>query len=175
MVNHMDLEKRSRLFGHRQEVKGDSSQPLDNEAVKALTRVLEELAQSWQSPDRGVSRSTANHSFSTDDIIQAVDMFFDQLVDNEATNNATRRLLIALQLPVLRAATQNPNFLTDAHHPARRLIKAVFIRASVLNDPYESHPLYRDMYRIVKAVEHDFHSDERIFLKAYFDICQLRS
>lgn len=113
--------------------------------------------------------------YNRDDIIHAVDMFFDTILSSEECSLAVKSLIGKLQIPVLKSAQVNGKFFTDARHPARRLIKALYVQASKIGPErkLETNPFYLSMQTTVKTVLKEFDGDERIFLRAYFDICQL--
>lgn len=146
----------------------------DQSSLLQFQQVLNELSNSWYHPNVPISKTTQEYHFTTDEIIQAVELFFDQLLYNANMSQAVQRLMTALQVPIMKVTAQNPQFLSDHQHPARRLIKAVFIRSSRLNNnSFEKTPLFHAILAIVKSVEHDFQGDEGVFLKAYFDVCHL--
>ena len=138
----------------------------DAAASNQLREALKSAAQAQRS----------GASFHKQDLIEAVAMFFNTLLDPKLTSTPVRALLVHLELPVLRAVLLNERFFTDTKHPARRLIKALYVKAEVLGEQnlYEYDNRYQQMLNSVRAVAAEFSGDERLFLKAYFEINQLQ-
>lgn len=121
------------------------------------------------------SETRQNEELKAEHVIHAVDMFFDTILSSDLCSPAVKNLIGMLQMPVLKSATANGMFFSDARHPARRLIKALYSQASKLdyNSNIDSNPRYIVLHDIVKKLSKEFDGDERLFLRAYFDVCQL--
>ncbi len=55
-------------------------------------------------------------------ILDIVTMLFDFVLDDTLIPDSMKVLLVRLQAPVLQIAIHDKSFLTDSHHPARRLV-----------------------------------------------------
>lgn len=145
----------------------------DADANQALLLLLQALSELNEQAKEGEPRPSSD--FNRDDVVQAVELFFDTIFSSDACSVVAKTLVGYLQVPVLKSAMQNGRFLTDARHPARRLIKALYLEAakfeSVVDLETDEH--YQAMLEIVKSVSRDFESDERIFLQAYFEVSQI--
>ena len=113
--------------------------------------------------------------FRREDILQALDLFFSSLFLSEGITDATRSLLVILRSSIVKVALQNPEFLIDARHPARRLIKSVVATSQTVvpAENYTRNGDYVKMHTILCALSKKFERDERVFLQAYFEIRNL--
>lgn len=113
--------------------------------------------------------------FKRDDILQALDLFFSTLLQSEGVTDATRSLLVILRSSIVKAALQNSEFLVDARHPARRLIKIVVATSQTVVpiENYTRDEVYIKMHAILCSLSKSFARDERVFLQAYFEINNL--
>ncbi len=180
----MELEKTPNIGSERRQNKVSSganaasgkdstSVVSDSSTDHALLLLLQALADMSQA--QGDRKQKPAAEFDREDIIHAVDMFFDTILSSDRCSVAVKNLIGMLQIPVLKSAARNGKFFSDNRHPARRLIKALYLEASKLDasSNVDHDPLYISLLEIVKGVVRDFNGDERIFLRAYFDVCQL--
>jgi len=84
-------------------------------------------------------------AFSVDDIMHATDLFFDMLMSETNSSAALIELLGFLQRP---------------------------ISLSVKAD-YKLDPVYQGLYNAIKMVVREYNGDDRIFLKAYYEILNI--
>lgn len=143
-----------------------------------LSQELLMLLQALQSMAPG---SNKKQQYDTNDVLAAVEMFFDTILSQDHCSDALMTLIGMLQMPVLKSASRSDRFLTDTRHPARRLIKALFTAASefeaipvMATDGEEQYQKYCALLDIVKSVAHSYDGDDRLFLQAYFNVCQLQ-
>lgn len=172
-----------------------SPQNVDTDYVNRQLLVLLQALAGMNETSEGKLK-TNKPSFESDDVIEAVQLFFDSILTSEYCSSAVMTLVGMLQIPVLKSAAASDRFLTDQRHPARRLIKALFVVANDIDvvkpvldsssvdkvssdalgdDVAENdHAVYRSLLSIVKTVVHGYNGDDRVFLQAYFDVCQLQ-
>lgn len=147
-----------------------SSNAATDQASLLLLQVIADLEAKQRS-----HKAVESKAFNRDDVIRAVDLFFESISNSAQFTPAAKTLIGMLQMPVLQSATKNGKFFRDARHPARRLIKAIYQEANrIATDvDIEQDRCYLRMAKILEDVIQDYNGDERIFLNAYFQVCQL--
>lgn len=102
------------------------------------------------------------------DIINLVAMLFEFILDDQNLAPEMQALIGRLQIPVLKAVLQDPNFFNDHHHPARtfldRLAKAA-IGWTVCEDASQRH-LYSELKRIVMELASSTVQNRELFQEA---------
>ncbi len=150
-----------------------------NALVSSLSRGLVKHSMSASADFRlpaTAGRSAAAVNFKAEDITQALDIFFETILANEDVSDFAQNLILQLRQPIIEMTVVNPAFLLDAHHPARRLIKLIVQRCAQLESEADGKSsFWPKIQKIVTDASRHFDGDERIFLKAYFDISQLTS
>jgi hypothetical protein len=123
---------------------------------KAINQILN------NSSDAGAPRSIATVD---EDIINLVAMFFDFVLDDENIPVAIQALISRLQIPVLKLALKDKNFLNNNAHPARLLINEMANSAIGWNDT-EKHAqdkLYDQLSEIIHTILDNYSDNEHIF------------
>lgn len=102
---------------------------------------------------------------SDEDIINLVSMFFDYVLDDSNIPVPIQALIARLQLPVLRKALADEQFLKDKHHPARQLINSIADSAQGWSDsePGQQKQLYDKIHEAVHAVLDQEHENTEVF------------
>jgi len=133
-------------------------------------RLVDELEQASSRPAQ-----LNTQAFSVDDIMHATDLFFDMLMSETNSSAALIELLGFLQRPISLSVKASPSFFVDPTHYARRLIKAIFVRENEIQDraDYKLDPVYQGLYNAIKMVVREYNGDDRIFLKAYYEILNI--
>lgn len=110
-----------------------------------------------------------------EDIIQLVDAFFDELLDDSELTPVTQSLVCRLQIPVLKIALRNENFFADNEHTARVFINRLTELSQSLdaNCQENQDPLYAKLSNTVKRINKLFDLNEDIFESELAEIEQL--
>lgn len=92
---------------------------------------------------------------SDEDIINLVAIFFDTLISDDTLDTELRVMLSRLQLPLLKLALRNPEFLGSPGHPARELINDIGQLGMGLDDNRvrERDPTLLALRETVAAIE----------------------
>lgn len=99
------------------------------------------------------------------DMIDVVAMLFDFILDNSGLPDAMKALLARLQIPMLKVALLDRNFIARRDHPARRLLNSL-ARAVVgwVDDGDRSaEGLYGQVESVVTRVLTEFDDDVSLF------------
>ena len=109
---------------------------------------------------------------TSEDVINLVAMFFDNILEDDNLPIAIQSLICRLQIPVLKVALRDQNFLTDSEHPARKLINTITEAGLGLDEskPLERDPLYRKIVDGVQTVNRLFKVDTCVFTEVNNDI-----
>lgn len=100
-----------------------------------------------------------------EDVINLVAMFFDNILEDENLPLAVQSIICRLQIPVLKVALRNKDFLTNPDHPARKLINTI-TEAGIgfdENKPLERDPLYRKIVDGIQTINRLYKADESVF------------
>jgi len=142
-----------------------------------LASLVQELEKVNQSTTSSTSSETfephiKNVHYSRDDVVRATDLFFELLMSEENSTAPIRLLLGFLQHPVTASVKKSPKFFIDEKHPARRVIQALFARERDITseERFQSDPVYLALHKTIKAIVRDYKGDDRLFIKAYYEI-----
>ncbi len=120
---------------------------LDTLAERGLENFLErELAES--------GKSIAALGEVDRSIIRLLDRLFRRVGEKELAPRELDRLMLRLQLPVLRIALHDPDFLEQPKHPGRRLISEI-VRASngfMDEENRENDPLFLNVEEVIEKL-----------------------
>lgn len=99
-----------------------------------------------------------------EDIINLIAMFFDSVLADENLPIAVQSLVCRLQIPLLKIALYDRDFLTNPEHPARKLINAVTKAGMSLDDskPLERDPLYRKIADGIQTINRLYKADDQV-------------
>ncbi|MGD8429281.1 MAG: DUF1631 domain-containing protein [Ectothiorhodospiraceae bacterium] len=102
---------------------------------------------------------------NADDTIDIVSMLFDVILGDPRLPGAIKALIARLQIPVLKVALLDREFLSRRQHPARQLINEMAHAAVGWNEPEDpdGDPLYRKMNESVERIIDGFEDDIRVF------------
>lgn len=173
--NHMEHEQTAAaLARQRSPQKKSTALASNNTTTDQASLLLLQVIADLEAKQRS-HKVAQPKAFDRDDIIHAVDLFFHSISESAQCTPAAKPLIAMLQMPVLQSAAKNGKFFRDARHPARRLIKAIYQEANKIpvNAVVEQDQRYVSMTKILEDVLQDYDGDERIFLNAYFQVCQL--
>lgn len=103
---------------------------VDPEVLATLSLLQQQLEQSSAIEEltdtiktalttRGISQRLCRHHH---DLIALVGLLFEFIVDDHNLNSQVRQLIGRLQIPILKLALQDQDFLHIRHHPARLLL-----------------------------------------------------
>ncbi|WP_457674263.1 DUF1631 family protein [Thiolapillus sp.] len=101
-------------------------------------------------------------------IIEIIFRIFDHILDDEAIPNAVRALLGRLQIPVLKTAIQDPSFVDNEEHPARRLLDSIASTSIGWRDTGEAseRSLLNHIREIVERIVREYDKDIGLFEEA---------
>ncbi|WP_370981256.1 DUF1631 family protein [Agaribacterium sp. ZY112] len=107
-----------------------------------------------------------------EDIINLIALFFDKILEDEQLPIAVQSLICRLQIPVLKVALYDSNFLNDQNHPARLLINTITEAGMGIDDnkSLEKDTLYQLMSRIIQQLNRQFKLDQDFFRTARAEI-----
>lgn len=103
--------------------------------------------------------------------IELLARMFDFIFREQHIPTDIKRLLVRLQVPVLKAALADQEFFFVDSHPARRLVESV-ASASVACDPAKGRddPLYRMIEQVVERVQQEYDQQIELFDTAAADL-----
>jgi len=106
-----------------------------------------------------------------EDVINLVALFFDKVLEDENLPIAIQSLICRLQIPILKIALHDKEFLTKEDHPARRLINMITQAGLSFDDskPIERDPLFKVISDGIHKINHQFKTDNSIF----DEVCEL--
>jgi hypothetical protein len=156
--------------------------PGARELLNALTLMQEEMqAQGYGAPSaqpastvkqellRQVRRlggpvASAGHLGADEDTIDLVGMLFEYAVQDRNLPAPIAAMLGRLQIPYLKVALLDREFISHKHHPARRLLDEL-AQACVgwSEDSDKDHRLYNKVQEVVTSLLRDFDDDTGIF------------
>ena len=124
--------------------------------------ILELLNAEMQS--QGYSRPSAL-PFDVVESVNLVKLLFEHALRDQQVPGPIRRLLVFLQLPLLRAAMRDGDALSGNTHPLRQLMKAITGAAVGWAPSGEvgKDELYRRIHGIVTRIARDYDKDTAIF------------
>ncbi|WP_339074074.1 DUF1631 domain-containing protein [Teredinibacter turnerae] len=107
-----------------------------------------------------------------EDIINLIAMFFDNVLSDESLPLAVQSLICRLQIPVLKIALHDRSFLTDAEHPARKLINTITNAGFSFDEskPLERDPLYRKIADGIQTINRLYKTDEKVIAEFLADL-----
>lgn len=172
----MEVEKTRDLIRDQRQSHATSharSAPKDVSLDHDLLLLLQALSQALEAESK--TEGDDSSEFNHDDVVNAVAMFFDTILSSERCVTAARTLIGMLQLPVLKSASADGRFFSDSRHPARRFIKALYLESTKIegSEHLDADPRYRALHSIVKRLVKEYNGDDRVFLRAYFEVQQL--
>jgi len=100
-----------------------------------------------------------------EDTINLVAMFFDKILEDPDLPLVIQSLICRLQIPILKVALKDKNFLSNNEHPARKLINTI-TRAGFQFDeskPLERDPLYRTIVDGIQTINRQYTLDDSVF------------
>ena len=98
------------------------------------------------------------------DAIDIVGMLYDNLLRDVKPGSNASTLLSKLQVPMIRAALQDPLFPTSAEHPARQLLNTVAeTGVNWLGDEENDPGLVNQLHSIVDRVVQNYRGDSAVF------------
>lgn len=133
---------------------GDEFQQIDiRQAIQSI------LASQYV---KGEQRSV---SASDEDVINLVSLFFDYVLDDQNIPVSIQALIARLQLPVLRQALADNDFLQDSQHPARNLINKIAEASQGWNDSElkQQRQLHNEVHKVVHNVLELEHEKPAVF------------
>jgi hypothetical protein len=120
-------------------------------------------------PDGRTPQFSAEHR----DVLELVSLLFDRMLDETLSGGAAQRLLMNLQVPLLRVALADSSFFTRRAHPARRLLNSVAETANVWLDSGDGEVdevLAEKLERVVGRVLGEFTGDQSLLEKLVDDL-----
>jgi hypothetical protein len=116
---------------------------------------------------RGLNRNTGAQQLerSVDETIDIVSMLFEVILEDDRLPEAIEAQFARLQVPVLKVALTDRDFLASSAHPARQLFNTLARAALALpaRDNVESDPVYCNIHAAIERVIDEFHNDPAVF------------
>ena len=100
-----------------------------------------------------------------EDTINLVAMFFDKILEDEDLPIPVQSLICRLQIPILKVALNDKNFLSEPEHPARKLINTI-TQVGVSFDEskhLDKDPIYKKIVDAVLTVNKQYKLDDVVF------------
>ena len=98
-----------------------------------------------------------------EDLINLVGMLFEYILDDHMLPENVRKSISLLQIPVLRTAILDYDFLTERHHPARILLNEMTSAGMECKDNCFTDPVYLLIDGIVHLIISQSHENPEIF------------
>lgn len=104
-------------------------------------------------------------------LVDTITAMFNTVLDNPAIPRFIRYSLWRLQIPFLKLAMLDNQFLTSNTHPARILLNLMAQAAATINDQDARDPLITEIDKTVNDILEDYEEDTEFFatLKARFE------
>lgn len=155
------LESALKLLSERQQQQGETSDlfaPASTSGSAAPENTLREIkAGSLGALLGGADAAT----------LDVVTLLFDAMFDDPRLPVAIKAVIGRLQIPVLKAALIDREFLADESHPVRRLLDGIARAAvGVRSDARDDHPVCRMLRDCVATVQNEFERDLSVFEQA---------
>lgn len=101
------------------------------------------------------------------DLINMIGMLFEFILDDHELPEEVKRLIGLLQIPVLKLALLDNNFLTSRDHPARELLNAMTSAGMhTVQQPASEKPVIELIEKTVKGIIKGFSQDQEIFISS---------
>lgn len=112
---------------------------------------------------------------SEEDTINLVAMFFDKILEDRSLPLVVQSLVCRLQIPILKVALRDRNFLSDAQHPARKLINTITTSGIQFDEskPLERDPLYRTIVDGIQIINRQYKADDSVFSTVQAELDEL--
>ncbi len=96
--------------------------------------------------------------------VDVVAMLFEFILEDRQIPAATREHIARLQIPVLKAALQDPDLLHEDRHPARQLLNRLSSAAAAADpDSERARALDAEIARITRRLQADYDADPALF------------
>lgn len=126
---------------------------------------LESAAQGVRAQARAFKAAVASDEERA--VIEVVALMFDSILGEERIPASLRVWFARLQMPVLRMAVSDPDFLVQAEHPARLLLDRLGVCVLGIDMAQSIEPLEQEIRRMVQMVEQYPEAGRRIFEVVY--------
>ncbi len=104
-------------------------------------------------------------------IIEVIFRLFDHILGDDTIPNAIRTLLGRLQIPVLKTAIQDPTFVENEMHPARRLLDSIASASIGWRNSGDSSDksFHNQVKQIVEHIVKEYEDDMSVFENTLHD------
>ena len=145
----------------------------DTDLAGVLTSIQEELIQQQTSiftmsesihaalDNRGMKQNMSPRHL---DLINVIGMLFEFILEDHQLPHAIKNQIGHLQIPVLKQALLDKEFLVNKYHPARELLNSMISAGMHLVDPLEEdEPVMQLIEKTVKVILKGFSNNPEIF------------
>jgi hypothetical protein len=134
----------------------------NNAALAGRDELKLHLANNLQGSDSG---TVAGFQQRESTLIDVVAMLFDYIMEDSNIPDKAKTLISRLQIPMIKTALLDDEFLAKSGHPARRLLNKLAQSSVGLDQEAtpEQNPLLRKISEIVDQVVNDYEKDISIF------------
>lgn len=108
-------------------------------------------------------------------VIEVVAMIFESILAEERIPSSIRVWFARLQMPVLRTAVADPEFLSTNDHPARMLIDRMGSCVMGFDAGVSLEPLEKEIRRVVQVIEQYPETGRRVFELMYKEFLKFLS
>lgn len=154
-----DMQKEQLAQLDQQKAVGDKGYDINGLAERLLGR----LEAVNRVPPTDASALSAEQDQNT---IQLVGSLFQYMLQGESLAEPLKTLVASLQVPILKTAMLDKNFIGHEEHPARKLLSSI-VSSGIAWSPSSSldkDPLYNKVQEVVLKVLSDFGVDTQIFV-----------
>ena len=107
-------------------------------------------------------------------VIEVVAMIFESILAEERIPSSIRVWFARLQMPVLRTAVADPEFLSTNDHPARMLIDRMGSCVMGFDAGVSLEPLEKEIRRVVQVIEQYPETGRRVFELMYKEFLKFK-
>lgn len=164
-----DMQKEQLAQLDAQKKVGDNGYDINGLAERLLSR----LDAVNRVPPTDASALSAEQDQNT---IQLVGALFQYMLQGESLAEPLKTLIASLQVPILKTAMLDKNFIGHEEHPARKLLSAI-VSSGIAWSPTSSldkDPLYNKVQEVVLKVLSDFGVDTQIFVDLNEDFAEFQ-
>jgi len=159
-INEQNFYERSHVvdaLSNLQTQFSQSTQPVNFDLIKRA------LLNNIKSGSGGMITKQVNHV--DEKTIEIIELLFDEILQDENLTNATKTLILRLQIPTVKVAMLDPQFFNNPHHPARNFLNLLsHVGIGITED---SDQLLAGIEVIVDTLLNEYEQDSVSFQKAF--------
>ncbi len=146
-------------------IQADALEGLDLEKIdwsELQNHIRKQLGKTLSDGENGPSHRFGDSEQHTLDVILTL---FNHILDDPNLPDAMRANIARLQIPILKAAIDDPTFVANHEHPARLLLDTLAVACVGWNDDGDrsEKSLYAHVKHVVDRIVHEYHDDISLF------------